>query len=208
MRVRTKFFGGVLAVVLATALSAAGTAAADTARSAPAPAVSAAGLQTATVVAAATPLVFDVNGTYTDGGSARPVLSDANDILTVDMSSQGRPTANGVVINSDTILVTFPDAGTFTAKLQAPGTIRWSNGSAWQKLTVVVPNVLDDKEPVARAILVAAGLVVGPEDSVVDRTCDHNKTVSIQSPAAGTLVLPGTVVFLTIGLLPPPGQCF
>src|SRR3954453_13577935 len=90
MRVRTKHFAGALAVVLATALSAVGTAAADTARSASAPAVSAAGLRTAPVMAAATPLPFDVNGTYTDGGSARPVLSDANDILTVDMSSQGR----------------------------------------------------------------------------------------------------------------------
>ncbi len=40
------------------------------------------------------------------------------------MSSQHRPTATGVVINADTILITFPDAGTFAAKLVAPGTIR------------------------------------------------------------------------------------
>ena len=51
-------------------------------------------------VAASTPLVFDINGSYTDGGSARPVISDVNDILTVDMSSQHRPNASGIVINS------------------------------------------------------------------------------------------------------------
>jgi hypothetical protein len=101
--------------------------------------------------------VFNISGTYTDGGSARPVISDEGDILTVDMSSQHRPTASGVVINSDTILVTFPDIrfnsinigrppaiqiisvpdsheATFTAKLQAPGTIRWSNRSTWRKI--------------------------------------------------------------------------
>src|SRR3982751_643742 len=81
------------------------------------------------VASAAVTTVFDLNGTYTDGGSARPVISNVNDILTVDMSSQHRPTATGVVITSDTILVTFPDDGTYAAKLQAPGTIRWSNGS-------------------------------------------------------------------------------
>ena len=87
-----------------------------------------------TPTTAATPLLFDINGTYTDGGSARPVISNANDILRVDMSSQNRPAATGVVINGDTILVIFRDDTTYPAKLQAPGTIRWSNGSTWLKI--------------------------------------------------------------------------
>ncbi|MFI6789714.1 PASTA domain-containing protein [Nonomuraea sp. NPDC050383] len=187
MRVHNKILGGALAAALATALTMAGAGAAD---------------------AAATPLVFDLNGTFTDGGSARPVISDVNDILTVDMSSQHRPTATGVVINSDTILVTFPDDAAYTAKLQAPNTIRWSNGSTWQKLNVVrVPNVLDETKDAATSILNSAGLVVGRVNKVVDKTCNHNNTVSDQTPAAGTLTPPGSLVDLTIGVLPQKTQC-
>ncbi|KOU36240.1 PASTA domain-containing protein [Streptomyces sp. WM6378] len=213
MRVRNKIFGGLLTAALATVLNAAGAGAGNAAQltSAPATPVGAsahtASGPTHAAVAAATPLVFDVNGTFTDGGSARPVMSDVNDVLTVDMSSQHRPTATGVVINSDTILVTFPDDATYTAKLQAPNIIRWSNGSAWQKLTLVVPDVSDDTRAVATSILNSAGFAVGRVTTVVDRTCNHNNTVSQQTPHAGTPALPGTAVNLTIGVLPPKGQC-
>ncbi|WHM40791.1 PASTA domain-containing protein [Streptomyces sp. BPTC-684] len=214
MRVRNKIFGGLLAGALATVLNVAGAGAGNAAQPASAPVTPVgAGAHTASVptraaVAAATPLVFDVNGTFTDGGSARPVISDVNDILTVDMSSQHRPTATGVVINSDTILVTFPDDATYTAKLQAPNTIRWSNGSTWQKLNLVrVPDVRDETQTVAKSILNSAGFAVGTVTTVVDRTCNHNKTVSDQTPGAGTSAVPGTAVDLTIGLLPPKGQC-
>lgn len=84
--------------------------------------------------AAAAPLLFDINGTWTDGGSAKPVITAANGFLIVDMSASHRPTATGLVINSSTISVTFPDAGTYTATLQAPNILRWSNGSAWEKV--------------------------------------------------------------------------
>jgi hypothetical protein len=213
MRVRNKIFGGLLTAALATVLNVAGAGAGNAAQltSAPATPVGAsahtASGPTHAAVAAATPLVFDVNGTFTDGGSARPVMSDVNDVLTVDMSSQHRPTATGVVINSDTILVTFPDDATYTAKLQAPNTIRWSNGSTWQKLTLVVPDVSDDTRAVATSILNSAGFAVGRVTTVVDRTCNHNNTVSQQTPNAGTPALPGTAVNLTIGVLPPKGQC-
>jgi hypothetical protein len=30
-------------------------------------------------------------------------------------------------------MVTFPDDSTYTAKLQAPNTIAWSNNSTWTK---------------------------------------------------------------------------
>jgi hypothetical protein len=156
---------------------------------------------TATQASAATPLVFDINGTYSDGGTARPVISNANDILTVDMSSQHRPNASGVVINSDTILITFPDDATYTAKLQPPSTIRWSNGSTWTK-TVLVPNVLDKKEAQAKSILNAAGFAV----SVVkfpDTLCNNIGSVATQNPGAGASALPGATVTIRIGVRPP-----
>jgi len=181
---------------LATGLALAGTAV--FAAGAPANAQS----RSAPAATAATVVVFDLNGTYSDGGSARPVITNVNDILTVDMSSQHRPTATGVVINSDTILVTFPDDATFTAKLQAPGTIRWSNGSAWQK-TRRVPNVIGDSVTRARSVLAAAGFTVGTVSSFVDRTCNNIGTVGRQSPGAGTSAIPATAVNLSVGTRPP-----
>jgi hypothetical protein len=154
---------------------------------------------------AAVPVVFDLNGTYSDGGTARPVISNVNDILTVNMSSQHRPTATGVVINSDTILVTFPDDGTFTAKLQAPDTIRWSNGSSWRK-TRVVPDVRGETLAGARGVLNGAGFTVGTVSSFVDRTCNNIGTVGRQSPGAGSTALPGAAVNLAIGTRPPVCQ--
>src|SRR5262249_11424904 len=78
--------------------------------------------------------VFDLNGRYTDGVSARPRITDVSDRLTIDMSYAHRPTATGIVINASTILVTFPDDATYTGTLLAPGTIVWSNRSLWFKL--------------------------------------------------------------------------
>lgn len=150
---------------------------------------------------AATTTVFDVNGIYTDGGSARPRISDVNDILTIDMSSQHRPTATGVVINADTILVTFPDDATYTAKLVAPGTIRWSNGSIWQKLAVVVvPDVTGLLKAQAVAALQSAGLTAVAQNRL---TCDTLPGhVDQQLPAAGAQLVPGSVIQIFIAVKP------
>jgi hypothetical protein len=161
-----------------------------------------AGTLAAPAAPANTAAVFDLDGTYSDGGSARPVISDVNDILTVDMSSQHRPTATGVVITSDTILVTFPDDTAFAAKLQAPGTIRWSNGSTWQK-TRLVPDVRGETVAGARSVLTASGFTVGTVSSFVDRTCNNIGTVGRQVPGAGTSAVPGTAVNLSVGTQPP-----
>ena len=183
---------------LATAVVLSGAGLAATAIGASAQPTTASTPSAATVAAA--PLLFDINGSWTDVGSAKPVITAANGFLivdmsyahrptatagtftatlqapniirwsngstwekvftgptvvnlngqhwtpgaafsqqdngflTVDMSDSHRPTATGFVIDSSTISVTFPDAGTFTATLQAPDTIRWSNGSTWQSL--------------------------------------------------------------------------
>ena len=57
-----------------------------------------------------TTTAFNLDGTYTDGGIARPRITHNNDdTLTVDMSSQNRPIARGWVISPTQILVDFPD---------------------------------------------------------------------------------------------------
>src|SRR4051812_42669654 len=83
---------------------------------------------------AAAATLFNINGTWTDFGSARPVISETNGAIVVDMSSQGRPAANGIVVNPSTIFVSFPDAASFLATLPSPNLIRWSNGSVWEKV--------------------------------------------------------------------------
>jgi hypothetical protein len=77
--------------------------------------------------------VFDLNGSWSDGSPWIAVIYEGATSLTVDMSDFDRPTAHGSIIDSSTITVTFPDAQTYTGRLQGPKTIRWSNGSTWTK---------------------------------------------------------------------------
>lgn len=163
---------------------------------------SATGAGAAPARAAAVTTVFDLNGTFSDNGAARPRIRNVDDILTVDMSSQGRPTATGVVIDSVTILVTFPDDGTYTAKLQLPGTIRWSNSSYWYK-TRPVPNVKFLTAADAGAVLNRNGFTLGSVTTFVDRSCDYIDLVGRQSPAAGAAAIPGSRVGVSIGTRPP-----
>jgi hypothetical protein len=150
---------------------------------------------------AATTTPFDLNGIYTDLGSSRLRISDVNDILTIDMSSQHRPNATGVVVNSDTILVTFPDDATYPAKLVSPGTIRWSNGSVWQKLAVVaVPDVTGLLKAQAVTALQSAGLTaVAQNRTTCDTAAGH---VDQQIPAAGAQAVPGSLVQIFIAVKP------
>jgi hypothetical protein len=152
---------------------------------------------------AGTTTAFDLNGIYTDLGSARPRISDVNDILTIDMSSQHRPTATGVVINYNTITVTFPDvAGNpYTAKLVAPGTINWNNSSVWQKLAAVaVPDVTGLPTAQAVTALQSAGLTAAARNQL---TCDTLPGhVDHQFPAAAAQATPGSVVQIFIAVKP------
>ncbi|MFD8717733.1 PASTA domain-containing protein [Streptomyces sp. NPDC059629] len=69
-----------------------------------------------------------------------------------------------------------------------------------------VPSVLGDTQARASQALTAAGYVLGSVGSVVD--CDNINRVSSQSPSAGTVLLPGSAVSITIGRKPtPPAQC-
>lgn len=152
-------------------------------------------------VAVTTATLFDLNGTYTDGGTASPVISNINDILTVDMSSQHRPNANGVVVNNDTIIVTFADDHTYGAKLAAPGIIRWSNGSTWRKVTfATVPDVVEATSAVATAQLHSAGFAVQRRTKP---TCEVKAgLVAAQNPAGGASAPVGATVEITIAVKP------
>jgi hypothetical protein len=77
--------------------------------------------------------VFDLNGSWSDGSPWIAVISEGPVALTVDMSDFDRPTAQGKIIDSSTITVTFPDDRAYTGTLISPRTIRWSNGSTWTK---------------------------------------------------------------------------
>lgn len=84
--------------------------------------------------------VLDLNGNWSAGGRQVAIATQGN-ALTIDMTAFGRPAAFGTIVDSSTITVTFPDDATFTGKLLAPNSIRWSNGTAWT--TGAVSTVLD-----------------------------------------------------------------
>lgn len=50
----------------------------------------------------------------------------------IDKCYAHRPNAVGTVIDTSSILVTFPDADTCIGTFLTPGYLRWSNGSVWQ----------------------------------------------------------------------------
>jgi hypothetical protein len=53
--------------------------------------------------------------------------------ISINMSEYGRPTAHGSILDDFTFSVTFPDAGTFTGKMEKPNRINWSNGTVWKR---------------------------------------------------------------------------
>ncbi len=77
--------------------------------------------------------VIDLNGTWITGGAPGPVITVNGNSLSVDLSLYKRPSAYGSILDSSDITVTFPDDATYTAVLQPPSTIQWSNNTAWTK---------------------------------------------------------------------------
>jgi hypothetical protein len=151
------------------------------------------------VTAVATTTAFVLDGTYSDGGTARPQISDRDDTLTVDMSSQNRPTAKGWVVSATQIVVRFPDEAVHFGTLLASGWIVWDNGSAWQKL-VTVPDVRGQKKAQAVATLQSAGFTVATPDFP---TCDTPAgSVDHQNPAAPAAAVPGSQVTIYIAVKP------
>ena len=79
------------------------------------------------------------------GGDLPRLLS-----IRIDMSDYDRADAHGSIVDASEIKITFPDDKTYTAQVQSPNKIRWSNGSVWTKKP--------DRPDVARLQQIAARL--------------------------------------------------
>jgi hypothetical protein len=161
----------------------------------------------ASPAAAAITTIFDLNGTYYYSDTVKPVITRTGDLLKIDMRSQGRRDAQGTVLDADTIMVTFADpTETVYGQLYRPGTISWSNGSAWVKMKAV-PNVRWITPEEATTVLVREGFTRGTVGTFPDLSCDFIGLVGFQNPRAGVLAVPGSRVNLTIGAVPPQQPC-
>jgi hypothetical protein len=141
--------------------------------------------------------VFDLNGIFTDGGSARPRITNVSNVLTVDMSSQNRPTAVGLVLSTNQIVVTFPDVNwSFHGTLVPPGRIVWDNNTDWVKLPYV-PSVINMPATRAGQVLQAAGFTA---KTVLGHRCGNAPplVVSEQDPKAEAQAEAGSQVVITM----------
>ena len=68
-----------------------------------------------------------------------------------------------------------------------------------------IPSVLQQEEVAAKQILSAAGFVGTVSSRPIDFTCQFVDVVRSQTPTAGTLALPGTIVRLIIPREPLDG---
>jgi beta-lactam-binding protein with PASTA domain len=68
---------------------------------------------------------------------------------------------------------------------------------------ITVPGLTGDTTAQAGQALQAFGLVLGTVSKVIDNSCNHIGTVMSQTPLAGTAVIPGSAVSITIGQSPP-----
>lgn len=87
--------------------------------------------------------LIDLNGKWASFGTTEPVInvSVSGRFISLDLSSLGRPPARGYIVDCADIFVDFPDDKGHTGRLQFPGTIHWSGGSAWQKVIRIPPSI-------------------------------------------------------------------
>ena len=87
--------------------------------------------------------VVALDGEWLADGFVGPVISTVLSSISINMSRYNRPKAFGMVLDPTTISVTFPDDATYTAKLvketftaqiNPPEFIRWSNDTQWSKV--------------------------------------------------------------------------
>jgi hypothetical protein len=79
------------------------------------------------------PTIFDLNGVWQYNGVDGPVIKQSGNNLSVNMGAYMRPTATGIIINGNTIKVTFTDDATIEGTLVQPNRIRWTNSTEWIK---------------------------------------------------------------------------
>jgi len=129
------------------------------------------GTGTLDVILATQPIttVLNLNGKWAYGGIPGPAISVNGNSIAVDMSAYNRPMAHGAVTDSSDIMVNFPDDKAYTAKLQPPAGILWSNNSTWTKLDTLFSSSFDlttAGTPPSTAQPVGTATVEGPPNSV------------------------------------------
>ncbi len=125
--------------------------------------------------------VLDLRGQWIGGGVPGPFVSRTGNSLSIDMSYAKRPTATGTVLNGAEISVNFPDDKTYTAALQAPNLIKWSNNTSWTKVGAI-ETVIDLNGQWM------SGGVLGPAITV------HGNSISIDMSALKRPTATGTVL--------------
>ncbi|SFR27869.1 Repeat domain-containing protein [Lentzea waywayandensis] len=133
------------------------------------------------------------NGTFAqsrhvvaDFGFNRGWRTDRHPRLLADITGDGRADVVG-----------FGNAGIYTAVSNGDGT--FSGGPT----ITTVPDLTGDSKDEARSALQSAGLVLGTVTNDVDENCNNIDKVNGQNPGAGTQLLTGSTVNVTIGVLPP-----
>jgi hypothetical protein len=148
--------------------------------------------------------LIDLNGVWASGGVPGPVITVSGSSLSVDMSAYKRPTAQGTILDASDITVTFPDDKTYTAKLQSPGTIAWSNGSAWTHFTLIDLNGVWASGGVPGPVITVSGTSLSVDMSAYKRptaqgtildASDITVTFPDDKTYTATLQSPGTIAF-------------
>lgn len=168
-----------------------------------------------------------VTATATVSVTPSPVVYGHNALVRwsadcVDNTAEDALVITGPGFNPSTMV--FPvGGGSQSVFIDQPGTASWnitvvdtssptgfsrSLASVSASVTGVttVPDVRGTTQAQATQALRAAGYVLGSVGSVVD--CESVNRVRSQSPSAGTVLLPGSPVSITLGRRPtPPAQC-
>ena len=103
---------------------------------------------------------FDINGHYTAGGQAGPIVTTAGNTIAIDMSAYKRPNATGVLLNPTTAHFVFTDdktqpGGAYTVTIEPPATLYFQgNKSTWVK-TANITSPVSIKFPVIHVTSVA-----------------------------------------------------
>jgi phospholipase C len=125
--------------------------------------------------------VIDLKGKWASGGVAGPFISVTGNSISIDMSAAHRPTASGSIVDSAHISVKFPDDKAYTAVLQPPNVIKWSNNAVWTKVPVIA-TVIDLNGQWA------VGGVLGPVITVQGNSISINMAALKRPTALGTVV--------------------
>lgn len=151
--------------------------------------------------------VFDLAGVWIESVSGRPgpVITLDGAALTIDMSTLGRPTAHGTVVDANHITAKFPDGDrSYVGTLRGSGVIFWNNDTAWIKVGASIETVLDLNGTWGGGSRIQVkDCVVTVDMSIADRPSGHGAviapdTILVYFPDAsesfiGKLVPPGTI---------------